>query len=282
MAAADGAPARNRPADPVGPPDHFLHRHHPPARFPEVVPRVPGLGTMITHHPQGPQGHDDPEGHRRGRVPRKQVRLVQRHAVHRDPAARVAADHVVTTHAHHPLHEVGVGGLRQPERRGRAVHQATDRVAVRALPYEGSRAVEDHQVPAARLITETVRQLVDQHPIPDPERRLHGAAGDQEGLDDEVAEQQQEDRADHAEHPGPAPGQLPPGGPPAVPGRAGPGERRTRPPLPLAGGRVTALRVRCFGVHRGRAYPAAPGHRWRPYLSRFSLIFAALPRSSRR
>src|SRR5690606_36206819 len=100
--------------------------------------------------------------------------------------------------------------------------------------------------------SETVCQLVYENTVPDPQSRLHRAAGDLEGPHHERAERQQEDQAERQGQGDPAAGK---------PGDAPP-QRGTRPALRArcprgvlgrvrAGGAV-ALRLLCFGVHRGQ------------------------------
>ena len=173
-----------------------------------------------------------------------QISLVHGYAVHLDPAPLVAADHPVTADADHALDEVGLGGLGEPERREHAARQ-------RALTGFSSRPSctkdpvpsKTTTSPRSRLGAETVRQLVHQHPVPDLQGGLHGAAGDQEGLHHEVAEQQHERRCRRT---------------PSSPARARTSRRAVRASAPerrenararplslprFGGGRAVALRV---------------------------------------
>lgn len=126
---------------------------------------------MVAEEEQGALGHDDLEGHRGRAVTGVQERrLVHRPAVHLDPPLPAAADHVVSPHA----------------------HDALDEVAAPEVP----RSVEHDDIAAPRLGTETVRQLIYENAVPDPQSVFHGSAGNLEGLHHESVEDQQKHQAD--------------------------------------------------------------------------------------
>ncbi|GFH78594.1 hypothetical protein Sgou_32640 [Streptomyces gougerotii] len=175
---------------------------------------------MVAQEEEPPGGDDHVERDRGGSVAGREVGLVDDGAVDGQTAPCVAADDAVTAGPHDPLDEVAL--------------------------TEVLGAVEDDHVPAARLVSETVGQLVDQDPVTDAQLRLHRPARDLERLEDEGAEQQDEDHTD--------------GKPRGEPASREPG--RTRGARPLlrpgflrdvpwsGGGGAVALLVLCFGVHR--------------------------------
>ena len=188
-----------------------------------------------------------------GASPGIQVRLVHRHgrSPRPCPACRSRPRRSPPTPTTRFTKSVSAGSAsprpRPPRRAASAVTGFSSGVSCTKDPVPSKTTTS----PRCGYGAETVRQLVDQHPVPDPQRGLHRATGDQEGLHHEVAEQQQEDGADGAEQRRPA----------ATTCRGEPvrDQRRARPLLrPASGAEERSRSVCCASVSIGaRAYPAA-------------------------
>src|SRR5918997_4318198 len=98
---------------------------------------------------------------------------------------------LVPRHAHHALYEVLSRRLFGPivaEEAG----DALDRVLLRR-ELASLDALEDDDVPALGL-REAVDELVDEHPVANPQGRDHALRGDEEGLDDERPDEAEDQR----------------------------------------------------------------------------------------
>src|SRR5690606_1686043 len=142
-----------RPDDAVGPADQVAGGDHAAAGRAEAVARVAGGAAVVAEDHQAALGHPHAEGPRGGGATGgPEPRLVDRPSVNPDPPLLVAADHAVPAHPDDALDEVAVA--------------------------EMSGSVEHHHVAALRRGSETVCQLVYENTVPDPQSRLHRAAGD--------------------------------------------------------------------------------------------------------
>lgn len=189
-----------RPGDHHGPPDHLVLGDRSVVGV-LMGPGVGGVGPVVAHHPQPPVGDGDVERRRGGRVAGVQVVLVQGNAVDGDPPLHVAALDVVPADADDPLDEVLLVVGRQQADEGEALLDLLDDDGVVLLggllalePAAG--VAEDDDVPALRPGAEPRRELVDQDPVADPDRLLHGARRDDEGLDEEGLQDQRDEDGD--------------------------------------------------------------------------------------
>ncbi len=223
----------------------------------EVVAGIRRVRPVVAEDEYPPLRHGHLERDLRGRVTRMEIRLVERRAVDRDPPGTVAADHGVAAEPDDALDQVLVVGRRQqPDPRQRVPHLPDAHrgfVLLDRLPVQpAARVAEDDDVAALRLPAEPGRQLVHEHPVVDPYRLLHRAAGDDEGLHEERLQHQrdQQRRADEQRY-------LPCGAQPSAPldalGRA-PSVRAA-----LAGTAQRGARFVGHGTGRVVACPAAPG-----------------------
>ncbi|EGJ74459.1 putative signal peptidase I [Streptomyces sp. Tu6071] len=217
VALLEAVPAARWPDHQVRPATYGGEGDHAAARRTEVVARVGGVRAVVAEDEEASCRDHDVEGDVRGRVPGVQEGLGDRLPVDREPAVLGAAPHPVTPDS----------------------HDALDVVAVTEVPG----AVEDHDVAAARLSAETVRQFVDHDTVADVKRGFHRRAGNPEGLRDEAAHEEQDDDKSQSGDGPDAAGQ--------------PGQTRARPlhrPVRRLCGRIryggaVALRVLRFGVH---------------------------------
>ncbi len=155
-------PVLDGPADPVGPADHPARRG--PCRRP-AEPRwsresLESLrwSPRTKSPPSGTTTSKDTVG--RAVTGVQERRLVDRPAVHLDPPLACRSRPRGLPPRPHALDVVGVA---------------------RSSPVPSN----DDDVTALRLGTETVRQLVDENAVPDPQSGLHRAAGNLERLHDE-------------------------------------------------------------------------------------------------
>ncbi|KUN17382.1 hypothetical protein AQJ23_41315 [Streptomyces antibioticus] len=152
---------------------------------------------MVAHHPQPPLGDSDVELLGGGSVAGIEVvALGERHAVDGDPPLCVTALDAVAADADNALDQVllVVGGQQTDE--GEPFLDLLDDDGVlllhrRLLVLEPAAGVLEHDdVPALRLGAEPRGELVDQDAVADPDRLLHGARRDHEGLHQEGLEHQ--------------------------------------------------------------------------------------------
>ncbi len=186
-----------------GPADHHRAAHHgvlgdrAAVRGVLVRAGVGGVVAVVAHHPQPPLRNGDVEGRDGRRAARIQVaRLAERASVDGDPALRVTALDMVPADSDDPLDQVllVVGGQQADEGEAFLELFDDDRVVLLLggllVGQPAARVVEHDDVPALRLRAEPRGELVDQDPVPDPDRLLHGAGRDHEGLHEERLEDQ--------------------------------------------------------------------------------------------
>jgi len=275
---------------------HVTDGHSTVRSVRHVVPGVGGVPAVVAHHPD--PAHRNFHVKRDGGRPRageEVAGLVQRHAVDRDPALRVAARDLVPRHPDHALDQVVlVARGQQADEREHvldAAHDGIVRGRGRGALQPAAGVVEDHDLAALRLRAEPRGELVHQHPVAGHDRVLHRLGRDEERLHHEGLDAEGEQQRD-AEQDGdlpPQPDRLEPAspplthaGPPVASHRAArwchqprrlpiPPEERRAPPIPEGTEGDTGKVVRRFRTAGG----------YREY-STFSLIFAFLPRRSRR
>src|SRR5450755_2114931 len=188
-------PLAERPDHHKGPADYVAFRYGAAARVVAVTAGVPGHITVVAHDPQAAGRDGDAEPLLRWQVTRVQVGLlVQRHAVHGDPALRVAAGDVVAGQADHAL-DVVVLVLGEAEHRGDALAEPGEEVIARRRGTGIPRAVSaEHHDVAAVNAAGVIDDLVNQHAVADGERVLHRAGRDEERLDEVGLDDQGEDQ----------------------------------------------------------------------------------------
>ncbi len=180
-----------RPGDPHGPSDDLVLGDGAAVVPVLVRAGVRGVGAVVAHHPQPPLRDGDVEPRLRGGVAGVQIVLVQGIAVDGDPPLGVAALHTVASDADDPLDEVLLVVRGQQADEGEGLLDLLDDDGVlllhrRLLVLEPAAGVlEDDDVPALRLGAEPGGELVDEDPVADLDRLLHGPRRDHEGLDEE-------------------------------------------------------------------------------------------------
>ncbi len=213
---------------------------------------------MVAHHPQVPLRHVDGEADLRGRVAGVEVGLVERLPVDREAAFPIAADHGVAADPDDPLDQVLLPrGGQQPDEGECLLELLDDDRGGRRCRLAGEPApgiLEDDHVTAVRLGPEPRGELVDQHPVADPDGLLHGARGDHERLDQERLQHQGDGQGQQRQQRH-LPGERGPAAAPDLPGQpaalgpgggGGPRGRFPRParPAPVTHGRRPAARGR--------------------------------------
>ncbi len=275
---------------------------------------------MVAHDPDPAGGHGDVELDVARLVAGAHVRLVERDAVDLDDVVGAARD-VVAGQADDPLDEVVVGVVRQEADEGEpVVDGVADRTAVdddrRGQP--AARVLEDDDV-AALEVERTRDELVDDDPVVDEEGVLHRARRDverleQPGLDDEGEGERHRDDEDELAHGRGESGNRAVGAAPGVRRRSrlvdrlgygmvgrrhrilsgggtgllggshddARGRRHGRAARGRGGRAGTIIAMRVTPAAAPLARPATGRTPQAVVVSRFSLIFAALPRRSRR
>ncbi len=212
------APVAERPGDDHRPAHHLVLGDGALVGGVLVETGVGRVRPVVAHHPQPPLGHGDVERSPGRGVAGVEVVLVQGHAVDGDPALLVAALDPVAADADDPLDEVLLVLGRQQSDEGEPFLDLLDPDGVLLLRggplvLEPAAGVLEHDdVPALRLGAEPRGELVDEHPVADLDRLLHGARRDDEGLYEERLEHQG-DQYGHADEEGDLLDRAPPAAP---------------------------------------------------------------------
>src|SRR6266542_3424438 len=154
--------------------------------------RVLGVVAIVPHHEELASRHGGRRAVLGGRAGR-QVGLVHRPAVAVQPA--LLAGDAVAGCADHTFDEVAVGRRRDPDRLPEAGEEPGHRVARFGL--RAGQVVDEDDHVAVLHLAEPVGDLLDQHPVGDVQRWLHGAGGDVERLHQERLEEHRQQDGEH-------------------------------------------------------------------------------------